>query len=59
MEIFQEEGIEEKDIYLDNKKYCEEMAKFFPSNFIKEDDEDAQAAFENLKFFDIQNIVRI
>ena len=30
------------------------MAKFFPVNFIKEDDEDAQAAFENLKFIDIQ-----
>ena len=30
------------------------MAKYFPPNFIKEDDEDAQAAFENLKFFDIQ-----
>ena len=54
VEIFQEEGIEEKEIYLDNKIYCTEMAKFFPSNFIKEDDEDAQAAFENLKFFDIQ-----
>ena len=52
--IFQEEGIEDKEIYLDNKKYCEDMSKFFPSNFIKEDDEDAQAAFENLKFFDIQ-----
>ena len=54
VEIFQEEGIEEKEIYLDNKIYCTEMAKFFPTNFIKEDDDDAQAAFENLKFFDIQ-----
>jgi hypothetical protein len=55
VEIFQEEKIEEKEIYLDNKIYCKEMAKFFPSNFIKEeDDDDAQAAFENLKFFDIQ-----
>jgi hypothetical protein len=52
--LFQEENIEDREIYLDNKKYCEDMAKFFPSNFIKEDDEDAQAAFENLKFFDIQ-----
>ena len=54
VEIFQEEGIEEKEIYSDNKIYCTEMAKFFPVNFIKEDDEDAQAAFENLKFIDIQ-----
>lgn len=30
------------------------MAKYFPVNFIREEDEDAQAAFENLKFFDIQ-----
>jgi hypothetical protein len=54
VEIFQEEGVEEKEIYSDNKIYCNEMAKYFPPNFIKEDDEDAQAAFENLKFFDIQ-----
>ena len=54
VEIFLEEGIEEREIYLDNKVYCTEMAKFFPNNFIKEDDEDAQAAFENLKFFDVQ-----
>ena len=54
VEIFQEEGIEEKEIYSDNKIYCTEMAKYFPVNFIKEDDEDAQAAFENLKFIDIQ-----
>ena len=54
VEIFQEEGVEEKEIYSDNKIYCNEMAKYFPTNFIKEEDEDAQAAFENLKFFDIQ-----
>ena len=54
VEIFQEEGVEEREIFSDNKIYCAEMAKFFPPNFIKEDDEDAQAAFENLKFFDIQ-----
>ena len=54
VEIFQEEGIEEKEVYLDNKIYCTEMAKFFPNNFIKDDDDDAQAAFENLKFFDVQ-----
>ena len=34
------------------------MAKYFPANFIREDDEDAQAAFENLKFFDIQKYNR-
>ena len=54
VEIFQEEGVEEKEIYSDNKIYCTEMAKYFPANFIKEDDEDAQSAFENLKFFDVQ-----
>ena len=54
VEIFQEEGVDEKEIYSDNKIYCAEMAKYFPPKFIKEDDEDAQAAFENLKFFDIQ-----
>ena len=54
VELFQEEGVEEKEIYSDNKIYCNEMAKYFPTNFIKEEDEDAQAAFENLKFFDIQ-----
>jgi len=54
VEIFQEEGIEEKEIYSDNKIYCTEMAKYFPANFVKEDDEDAQSAFENLKFFDVQ-----
>ena len=54
VEIFQEEGVEEKEIFSDNKIYCNEMAKYFPVNFIREEDEDAQAAFENLKFFDIQ-----
>ena len=54
VEIFQEEGIEEKEIFLDNKIYCNELVKYFPANFIREEDEDAQAAFENLKFIDIQ-----
>ena len=58
VELFQEEGVEEKEKYLDNKIYCNEMAKYFPANFIREDDEDAQAAFENLKFFDIQKYNR-
>ena len=31
VEIFLEEGIEEREIYLDNKVYYTEMAKFFPN----------------------------
>ena len=56
--IFQEEGVDEKEIYQDNKIYCNEMAKFFQGNIIREDDEDAQAAFEYLKFIDIQKFYR-
>ena len=58
VELFQEEGVEEKDKYLDNRIYCYEMAKYFPANFIREDDVNAQDAFENLKFFDIQKYNR-
>ena len=58
--IFQEEGIDEKEIYQDNKIYCNEMAKYFQGCLIKtEEDEDYQNAFEYLKFFDIQKYYKV
>ena len=52
--IFQEEGIEDKEIYQDNKFYCEELSKCFPSQFLANPDEEPQQCFEKLRFYDIQ-----